>query len=389
MDFEMVRPGIPQSPLAENSADSLPLPSLLQERANSTSGELPAPPPPSPHAVMRTSYVDQAPPESRPHKVMDAADIEAHRQRELRWISTMSSVSPSQARKSKKVRKMVLEGVPASVRYLVWAHLTDSKAKRMEGLYTRLLQREKVAASADIERDVRQLSVHLPVMHDDSLMNVLQAYLSMVPDIQYSRGLCSIASQLLLLSPEEDAFWTFISLMDTHLRPYFSSNAIQLDVDAALFGKAVEANDSALAKKIFLDMAVSPISVCRPWFTSLFVGALSPEYFHRVWDVFLFEGVPFLFRIGIALLTCCRQLLLKCAGHDPLFAILSHPPANYLPRTPDALIDLALSVKLKDEDIRKQRSKLEAQVKRQTQSRVLSSALPAGISVPAISLPRS
>ena len=41
-----------------------------------------------------------------------------------------------------------------------------------------------------------------------------------------------IAGQLLLQSPEEDAFWTFVSLMDSHLRPYFSNNSVQLEVDA-------------------------------------------------------------------------------------------------------------------------------------------------------------
>ncbi|KDQ23018.1 hypothetical protein PLEOSDRAFT_12439, partial [Pleurotus ostreatus PC15] len=50
--------------------------------------------------------------------------MEGHRQRELRWIALMSSVPASQARKSKKVKKLLIEGVPSSVRYLVWIHLT-------------------------------------------------------------------------------------------------------------------------------------------------------------------------------------------------------------------------------------------------------------------------
>ena len=125
-------------------------------------------------------------------------------------------------------------------------------------------------------------------------------------------GLSFIAGQLLLQSPEEDAFWIFISLMDTHLRPYFSSNSVQLDIDASLFAKAVESVDSTTAKKLFVEMGIPPIRVCRPWsaaavlcaifflgpltlfayrFTSLFVEALPPEYFLKVWDIFLSEGV--------------------------------------------------------------------------------------------------
>ena len=91
---------------------------------------------------------------------------------------------------------MVLDGVPASVRYQVWATLTDSKGKRMDGLYQKLAQRDKVAAWPEIERDVREGFDGLPMARDESLGKLLQAYLCMVPDIQYSRGasLCCYCS---------------------------------------------------------------------------------------------------------------------------------------------------------------------------------------------------
>lgn len=102
----------------------------------------------------------------------------------------MQTVPPSQARKNKKVRKLLWEGVPASLRYSVWAHLTDSKAKRVPAtnVYYRLLQRERVPAAANIERDLRRVFPEEDQLHDGSLLNVLQAYLTMVPDTNYSRG---------------------------------------------------------------------------------------------------------------------------------------------------------------------------------------------------------
>lgn len=231
--------------------------------------------------------------------------VEAHRARELKWISVMSTTPPSQARKGKKIRKLLQEGVPASVRYQVWAHLTDSKAKRLEGLYTQFGEREKVPAFSEIQRDARvcfegDSRLSLP---NGPLVSLLQAYLTMVPDIQYSKGssfnivlrllaliarllvvgLTFIAGQLLLQSPEEDAFWIFVSLMDSHLRPYFSSNAVQLDIDASLFAKAMESIDPSIAKKLFVDMAIAPIRVCRPWSVSL---SFPPECFNLrlVWS---------------------------------------------------------------------------------------------------------
>jgi len=115
--------------------------------------------------------------------------------------------------------------------------------------------------------------------------------------------------------------------MDSHLRPYFSSNAVQLDIDASLFAKAVETVDPSIAKKLFVDMAIAPIRVCGPWsesfffhqglliyssfghrFSSLFVEALPTEYFQRVWDIFLSEGAcdSYLFLYPQTQLTCPR-----------------------------------------------------------------------------------
>lgn len=90
-----------------------------------------------------------------------------------------------------------------------------------------------------------------------------------------SAGLTLIAGQLLLLAPEEDAFWIFVSVMDAYLRPYFSSATPQIDVDSALFSRALENMDSVVAKKILNDMSISPNAICRPW--SVVVSASFPH----------------------------------------------------------------------------------------------------------------
>jgi hypothetical protein len=130
------------------------------------------------------------PPMTAAPTITSSSAVEAHRARELKWISAMSSTPPSHARKSKKIRKLLQEGVPASVRYQVWAHLTDSKAKRIDRLYGQLGDRERVPAFAEIQRDA-----HLCFPGDarlsqpnGPLVALLQAYLTMVPDIQYCKG---------------------------------------------------------------------------------------------------------------------------------------------------------------------------------------------------------
>jgi hypothetical protein len=61
-------------------------------------------------------------------------------------------------------------------------------------------------------------------------------------------SLSLIVGYLLDQGPGEDAFWTFASVTDMRIPGYFSANPVQLEVDAALFSKALESNDPALVK---------------------------------------------------------------------------------------------------------------------------------------------
>ncbi|KAJ6547011.1 RabGAP/TBC [Mycena capillaripes] len=365
MDFELIRPNLAQFQQASGRSSE---DSSMGAREASVDGR--------PSNLGDTFRRTDSPAISvasnqTPWSSSSETSIDAHRQRELKWVSLMGAVPPAQAKKSKKVKKLLMDGsVPSSVRFLVWSHLTDGKAKGIPGVYTQLGKRARVAALADIERDVKRCSSDHPQMQSNytSLMALMQAYLTMVPDIEYSVGLPLIAGHLLALSPEEDAFWIFVSIMDSYLRPYFSSNTTQVEVDAALFSRALEASDAQVAKKVLLDMSINPVDICRPWFSTLFVDALPLEYLNRVWDLFLFEGIPFLFRVGLALFYCCRKRVLEAINQDALFDILNHPLPGWLPPSPDAFIALAYSFKVKDDDVRKQRIKMEAQVKRQTQA---------------------
>ena len=101
--------------------------------------------------------------------------------------------------------------------------------------------------------------------------------------------------------------------------------------------------------------------------------------------------MPFLFRVGLAIMMRFKQQVMQSAERDVILNLLLHPPLSVLPSTADAFLELTTAVKLKDEDVRKQRAKLaEAHVKRQNQARTLASqATSAGLpGLPAISLPR-
>ncbi|KAJ3747653.1 rab-GTPase-TBC domain-containing protein [Lentinula detonsa] len=395
MDFELVRPNFPSS--AGRSSEDSTSPGLVR-RSESGAGEgihlrTQSPALSISSGISGTSRIttgvssDSAAFRSKASSKASTseASMDAHRQREQKWMSLISTVPAEQARKNKKVRKLLGEGVPASVRYLVWSLITNAKSKGVAGVYNQLSKRVRVAAFADMERDVKRCFGEHPLLQstEGPLLNLLQAYLTMVPDVQYSTGLTLIAGHTLLLAPEEDAFWIFVSMMSSALRPYFSSNSTQMEVDAALFSRALEANDVQVSKKVLVDMGINPAHMCFPWFTTLFVGSLPGEYVNRVWDLFLFEGVPILIRVGLAILYCCRRAILEATSEDAVLYYLKRPQPTWLPPTPDAFMTLAFSFKVKDDDVRKQRIKMEKQVKKQAQSQgIRLVANGSGISLP-------
>ncbi|KAJ8507771.1 hypothetical protein ONZ45_g9887 [Pleurotus djamor] len=255
---------------------------------------LPHTPPPPPSSQLPASTMTPSKLSSAPQTFESASTIESHRQRELKWLTLISAVPSSQARKNKKVKRLLMEGeVPSSAR----------------GAYERIVEGGKGWIGGkngeveEIEKDVRESGVE--VSTQESMVMVMQMSSTVVVSLTH------IARNLLSHAPEQDGFWVFVSLMDSYLRPYFSAmTTTQKEVDAMLFAEALENNDPTVAKKVFTAMGVNVLTICDYWFSSVFVNSFPSAYLQRIWDVFLFEGIPFLLRIGLAIFTLtCRQIL--------------------------------------------------------------------------------
>ena len=102
----------------------------------------------------------------------------------------------------------------------------------------------------------------------------------------------------------------------------------------------------------------------------------------------------FLIRIGLAIVTCCHRTLLGLHQESEALNVLTRPPSFLISSSPETLIELANSFRIKDDNIRKQRAKLEAQTKLRTQSRLSGAARKtsrnsndSGAAAAAISLP--
>ena len=85
--------------------------------------------------------------------------------------------------------------------------------------------------------------------------------------------------------------------------------------------------------------------------------------------------MPYLFRVGLAIVSHCKAQVMGSSDRDAILNTLLHPPSTLLPSTADAFLELTTAVKLKDDDVRKQRIKLfDAHMKKQNQVRNLAAA---------------
>ncbi|XP_020204605.1 EVI5-like protein isoform X5 [Cajanus cajan] len=184
----------------------------------------------------------------------------------------------------KELESLVQGGVPKDLRGEVWQAFVGVKTRRVESYYEDLLARDEseeqdVPSAAfgkwkkQIEKDLPRTFPGHPALDENgrnSLRRLLLAYARYNPTVGYCQAMNFFAGLLLLLMPEENAFW-WTSLF---LRNW--------------------------CVKDFLNWVAW---ISGPWFLSIFVNIIPWESVLRVWDVLLFQGNRvMLFRTALTLM---------------------------------------------------------------------------------------
>lgn len=96
-----------------------------------------------------------------------------------------------------------------------------------------------------------------------------------------------------------------------HMRHFFTNNVVLLTSTVRCFYQLVKEEIPDLAQ--FLDKVCVPVDVFAPsWFQTIFVGTeLDDEFTVRIWDMFLLEGQPFLYKVSLALLEMLKEHIMK------------------------------------------------------------------------------
>ncbi|CAK7342910.1 unnamed protein product [Dovyalis caffra] len=231
-----------------------------------------------------------------------------------------SVVSPELFFSWKELEFLVRGGVPKDLRGEVWQAFVGVKTRRVERYYEGLLAEETNTDESkehnnsnaaprkwkkQIEKDIPRTFPGHPALDEhgrDSLRRVLLAYARHNPSVGYCQAMNFFAGLLLLLMPEENAFWTLVGILDDYFDGYYTEEMVESQVDQLVFEELIREKFPKLVNHLdYLGVQVAWIS--GPWFLSIFINMLPWESVLRVWDVLLFEGNRvMLFRTALALM---------------------------------------------------------------------------------------
>lgn len=224
---------------------------------------------------------------------------------------------------------LVHGGVPRNLRGEVWQAFVGVRTRRVEKYYQNLLNPESDANDGQlfeksvsgslnsdsggvpeklrkqIEKDLPRTFPGHPALDENgrsSLRRVLIAYARHNPSVGYCQAMNFFAGLLLLMMPEENAFWTLVGILDDYFDGYYSEQMIESQVDQLVFEELMRQRFPKLVNHLdYLGVQVAWIS--GPWFLTIFVNMLPWESVLRIWDVLLFEGNRvMLFRSALALM---------------------------------------------------------------------------------------
>ncbi|XP_022772057.1 EVI5-like protein isoform X3 [Durio zibethinus] len=258
------------------------------------------------------------------------ADYEREARRVRKWRK-MIGVGGSDwkhyaRRKPHVVKRRIRKGIPDCLRGLVWQLISGS--------------RDLLLMNPGVYEQLR----HGPGQR--SLYNVLKAYSVFDRDVGYVQGMGFLAGLLLLYMSEEDAFWLLVALLKGAVHaPMEGLYQVGLPLVQQYlfqFDHLVREQLPKLGEHFSQEM-INPSMYASQWFITVFSYSFPFPLALRIWDVFLYEGVKIVFKVGLALLKYCHEDLIKLSFEKLIHALRNFPEDAM---DPDTLLPMAYSIKV-------------------------------------------
>ena len=148
-----------------------------------------------------------------------------------------------------------------------------------------------------------------------------------------------------------DTFSAFVCLANVlvseHLFAFFMFDVNNISSHYNIFQSALEATSKSINKK-FNDLKIVPELYLFGWFQTLFARVLPIRITSRIWDCFLLDGFPLLFRIGLCIILLLKPKLKLADTFEECYAIVNRKGEENEAIWEDLITEKALFSKLKD-----------------------------------------
>ncbi|XP_069087836.1 EVI5-like protein isoform X1 [Pleurodeles waltl] len=232
------------------------------------------------------------------------------------WGRIVNEWEDWRKRKEKLLKELIRKGIPHHFRAIVWQLLCSATDMPVKNQYSELLKMSSPCEKL-IRRDIaRTYPEHDFFKGQDSLgqevlFNVMKAYSLVDREVGYCQGSAFIVGLLLMQMPEEEAFCVFVRLMQEYrLRELFKPTMAELGLCIYQFEYLLQEQLPELNIH-FRSQSFHTSMYASSWFLTLFLTTFPLPVATRVFDIFIYEGLEIIFRVGMALLQVNQMELMQ------------------------------------------------------------------------------
>uniref|UniRef100_A0A4X1VIH0 Ecotropic viral integration site 5 like n=1 Tax=Sus scrofa TaxID=9823 RepID=A0A4X1VIH0_PIG len=194
-------------------------------------------------------------------------------------------------RKEKLLKELIRKGIPHHFRAIVWQLLCSATDMPVKNQYSELLK-----MSSPCEKLIRR--------------DIARTY----PEHEFFKGQDSLGQEVLfnvMKMPEEEAFCVFVRLMQEYrLRELFKPSMAELGLCIYQFEYMLQEQLPDLNTH-FRSQSFHTSMYASSWFLTLFLTTFPLPVATRVFDIFMYEGLEIVFRVGLALLQVNQTELMQ------------------------------------------------------------------------------
>nr|XP_017021541.1 ecotropic viral integration site 5 ortholog isoform X3 [Drosophila kikkawai] len=272
------------------------------------------------------------------------------------WATILYDWDGALKRKNPCVSELVRRGIPHHFRAIVWQQLSGA-AEADKKQYAEYIKATS-ACEKVIRRDIARTYPEVDFFKEkdgpgqEALFNVIKAYSLHDREVGYCQGSGFIVGLLLMQMPEEEAFAVLVQIMQQHrMRHMFKPSMSEL-------GLCMYQLESLVQEQIpdmhihFQQQGFQTTMYASSWFLTLYTTTLNVNLSCRIMDVFLSEGMEFIFKVALALLLTGKETLL-CLDMEAMLKFFQKELPGRVEADVEGFFNLAYSIKLNSKRMKK------------------------------------